>query len=165
MGGWGKVFWPEVYNIYCISIIIRCPFQAFTHRIKVSIVIPQNRKKAPRCLRSKSYAMFYHRSKRLRILVRFALRFVPLSAYWEHKTLDSLINQWTVSIILEFHLLAKALFLWLWILKRLSKKCKKNYLCRSKVTQALFCALRINYVFFFQPKYRNGNGESPGKFK
>lgn len=82
VGGWGKVFWPEVYNIYCISIIIRCPFQAFTHRIKVSIVIPQNRKKAPRCLRSKSYAMFYHRSKRLRILVRFALRFVPLSAYW-----------------------------------------------------------------------------------
>lgn len=82
VGGWGKVFWPEVYNIYCISIIIRCPFQAFTHRIKVSIVIPQNRKKAPRCLRSKSYAMFYHRSKRLRILVRFALRFVPPSAYW-----------------------------------------------------------------------------------
>lgn len=90
---------------------------------------------------------------------------MKLLANLEHKTLDSLINQWTVSIILEFHLLAKALFLWLWILKRLSKKCKKNYLCRSKVTQALFCALRINYVFFFQPKYRNGNGESPGKFK
>lgn len=86
LGGRGKVIWPEVYNKYCISIIIRCPFQAFTHRIKVSIVIPQNRKKAPRSLRSKSYALFYHRSKRLRIVVRFALRFVPLSAYWWSKS-------------------------------------------------------------------------------
>lgn len=115
LGGWGKVIWPEVYNKYCISIIIRCPFQAFTHRIKVSIVIPQNRKKAPRSLRSKSYALFYHRSKRLRIVdsqIRFKIRTPDIDeANLEHKTLDSSINQWTVSIIPEFHVLAKIPFL------------------------------------------------------